>query len=126
MSRVWILLCSPGGQRALRAAAPVLFLCGLSAAELAEARIGGGHTFRGGSSRGGSSRGGGGGGGDIPIDLIILLIIEYPTIGVPLLLAVVAVVVVRASMQPGSWQRAPSSLSQHGAAACSFFFGAVQ
>ncbi len=104
MSRVWILLCSPGGQRALRAAAPVLFLLGLSAAELAEARIGGGHTFRGGSSRGGSSRGGGGGGGDIPIDLIILLIIEYPTIGVPLLLAVVAVVVVRASMQPGSWQ----------------------
>ncbi|MFT4628686.1 MAG: hypothetical protein ACI8PZ_007382, partial [Myxococcota bacterium] len=45
---------------------------------------------------------GGGGGGGIPIDLLILLLIQYPALGVPVLICVIAVVVVRASMQSGS------------------------
>ncbi|MFT4628811.1 MAG: hypothetical protein ACI8PZ_007507, partial [Myxococcota bacterium] len=69
-ARFWVALHTPGGQLALRMVTVAIFVGGLTAAEVADARIGGGQTFRGGG--GGSSRGGGGGGGGggIPSDLL--------------------------------------------------------
>ncbi|TVQ91040.1 MAG: hypothetical protein EA397_11130 [Deltaproteobacteria bacterium] len=68
------------------------------------ARVGGGQTFSTGGSRGGGSSGGGGGEADI-LFFLIFLAIEYPAIGVPLLLIAVTVFIVRALMTKG---RAPS------------------
>jgi hypothetical protein len=82
-------------------AAAVLTLALALGADDAWARVGGGETFSTGRSSGGG-RGGDGGGGEA--DLIFLLIwlaIEHPTIGVPLLLIAVAVIVVRAWMKGG-------------------------
>ena len=102
--QLWVMMCTPSGQRLLHAAVPLVVIFGVSVAGVAEARIGGGQTFRGGGRS--SHRGGGGGGGDsFPIDLLIFLVIQYPSIGVPLLVVVIAVVLVRASMQPG-WMTA--------------------
>ena len=67
------------------------------------ARVGGGQDF----SRRPSGGGGGSGGDGIPIELVFLLVqlvIEYPAIGLPLLLVVIAVVVVRAMFFSG-WKR---------------------
>jgi len=72
------------------------------------ARPGGGHTYSGGSSRSSSSRSsgghsGGGGDGDAAglIFQLILLCIQYPALGVPLLLIVVAFFVVKAIIGAG-------------------------
>jgi hypothetical protein len=63
---------------------------------LAHARPGGGDSYSGSSSSGSSSGGGGGGGdGGAIIDLIILCI-EYPQLGVPLLVIFVIVMIVKA------------------------------
>lgn len=68
--------------------------------EPALARVGGGQTFSTGSSGSGSSGGSGGGEADL-IFLLIWLAIEYPQIGVPLLLIAVTVIVVRSLMKGG-------------------------
>jgi hypothetical protein len=72
------------------------------------ARPGGGHTYSGGSSRSSSSRSSGGhssGGGDGDaaglIFQLILLCIQYPALGVPLLIIVVAFFVVKAMIGAG-------------------------
>jgi len=71
------------------------------------ARPGGGHTYSGGSSRSSRSSGGhsssGGGDGDAAglIFQLILLCIQYPALGVPVLLVVVAFFVVKAVVAAG-------------------------
>jgi len=64
------------------------------------ARVGGGQTFSTGGSGGGSGGGNGGGEADL-IFLLIWLAIEYPQVGVPLLLIAVTVIVVRTMMKGG-------------------------
>ncbi|HYP99602.1 MAG TPA: TIM44-like domain-containing protein [Polyangiaceae bacterium] len=71
------------------------------------ARPGGGHTYSGGSSRSSSSRssggGGGGGGGDASglIFQLILLCIQHPALGVPLLILVILFFVGKAVVGAG-------------------------
>ncbi|MCA9599455.1 MAG: Tim44 domain-containing protein [Myxococcales bacterium] len=64
----------------------------LFAAAVALARPGGGHTFSGGSHGGG---GDGGGGGGALVELLIWLVIEHPSIGIPVVLVVIVVAIVR-------------------------------
>lgn len=79
------------------------------------ARPGGGHTYSGGSSRSSSSRSSGGhsGGGDGDaaglIFQLILLCIQYPALGVPILIAVVGFFVVKAVIGAGQkgWSTTP-------------------
>lgn len=68
----------------------------LLVADLAMARPGGGSSYGGG---GGSSSGGGGSGGD-GLGAIIYLIIEYPQIGIPLLIIVIAYRVYKSRNNP--------------------------
>lgn len=81
-------------------------------ASVALARPGGGHSYSGGSRSSGSSGGGGGGsgGGDggVLFEMLIFLCIEHPTVGIPLLIIVVIVMLVRAALQRGmkSWSTA--------------------
>jgi len=83
-------------------------------ASVALARPGGGHSYSGGSRSSGSSGGGGGGGGDggILVDILIFLIIENPSVGIPLTLLVLAVLAIRwvwqRGMQAWSTSRSPS------------------
>jgi hypothetical protein len=77
----------------------------------AVARPGGGHSYSGGSRSSGSSHhssgsrssGGGGGGSDadgsLLFDLLVYLLFENPTVGVPLLLVVIVGMMIRAAMQ---------------------------
>lgn len=86
----------------------------------ADARVGGGSSYSGGGggggysggggsySGGGSSSGGGGGGGDL-IVLLIWLCVEYPAIGIPLVLIIGAVFLFSHFKNPNSgdsWQSA--------------------
>ncbi|HEY3252968.1 MAG TPA: hypothetical protein VGJ91_03435, partial [Polyangiaceae bacterium] len=78
----------------------------LSYAGDAWARPGGGHTYSGGASRSSHSSGshsGGGDGGDASglIFQLILLCIQYPALGVPLLIIVVAFFIVKAAVGAG-------------------------
>ena len=81
-------------------------------AGLAIARPGGGHSYSGGSRSSGSSShsssssgshsgGGGGGDGGVLVELLIVLIIEHPSIGIPLLILIVLGMIVRAAVQRG-------------------------
>lgn len=64
----------------------------------AAARPGGGHAFSGGSrSSGGGYGGGGGGDGGVLIQLLLWLILEHPAIGVPLLLGVGVVFLIKSA-----------------------------
>lgn len=84
---MWRVLAHP--------ALPQLVVIGfalLVAAE-AEARVGGGQGFSSGRRSSGGGGGGGGGDGEILVDIFILLIhlcIDYPAIGIPLLILFVA------------------------------------
>jgi hypothetical protein len=98
----------------------------LLVAALAYARPGGGHSYSGGSrSSGSSSRssshssgGGSGGGGDggVLFELLIYLIIDNPSIGIPLLILVGIVMVVRAAIQRGmkSWSTTTTNVETVG------------
>ncbi|RYZ04919.1 MAG: hypothetical protein EOO73_22355 [Myxococcales bacterium] len=83
---------------------------------VALARPGGGHSYSGGSRSSGSSRSGGGGGGDggVLFDLLFLLVIEHPSIGIPLVILVVVVMVVRAAIQRGmkAWSTTKPDVSR--------------
>ena len=69
---------------------------------VAAARPGGGHSYSGGSSHsssgGGSHSSGGGGDGGAGLFYLILLCIEHPVIGIPLLIIVVAFYVIKTRM----------------------------
>lgn len=85
----------------LRAVAPLLPLALLALLPLAEAwaRVGGGQSYSGGSSGGGSYSGGSSGGGD-GLGLLLWLVIQYPAIGIPVLIVVVIFFVWSKSHQP--------------------------
>ncbi|MFK7928064.1 MAG: TIM44-like domain-containing protein [Myxococcota bacterium] len=74
--------------------------------EVAEARVGGGQNFStgGGFSGGGgrSGSGGGAGGEGELLFLLIWLVFEHPTVGIPVLVVVVVVFVIRGMMSRGS------------------------
>lgn len=85
-----------------------LLLAALALAAEAEARVGGGQGF--GNGGGGFSGGGGGGGDDgdaiaLILWLLIRLCIEYPEIGIPLLLLFLAFLAVRAVWTRGQQGR---------------------
>jgi hypothetical protein len=86
---------------------------------VAFARPGGGHSYSGGSRSSGSSRssgGGGGGGGDggFLIEILIYLIIENPTVGIPLLGIIGIGMLVRTVIQRGmkSWSTTTTDVSK--------------
>ncbi len=89
-------------------------------ASYALARPGGGHSYSGGSRSSGSSHGsgggssGGGGDGGVLFELLILLCIEHPSIGIPLLIIVVVGMLVRTAIQRGmkSWSTTPTDVSK--------------
>lgn len=90
MTRLW-LTTGPALSRVF----PALLLA-LLVAGVAEARVGGGHSYGGGGGRGhsgggggGFSGGGGGGSGGDLIGLLLWLCIEHPIIGIPTVLVVV-------------------------------------
>lgn len=127
---VWLWVQRHRGQ--LQIAAALLLLLGIAAAlawpELAEARVGGGQNFStggGGGFSGGGGSSGGGGDGEL-LFLLIWLLVEHPTIGVPVLIVVVVVFVVRGMMsrsgarhvsrthhhdEPDAWRAAPERRS---------------
>ena len=74
---------------------PLVLAGALLLPELAEARVGGGHGYSGGGGGGGGGGfGGGGGGGDAGlIRLLIWLCIQYPAIGIPLVIGIAIVVI---------------------------------
>lgn len=83
-----------------------LTLALIGAAAIAHARPGGGGTFggsrsSGGSSGGSSGSGGGGGGGAELIFFLFRICFEYPLIGIPLLIAVIAYFVIKARSSTG-------------------------
>jgi len=59
----------------------------------ADARVGGGQNYSGGSGR--SSGGGGGGGGGDATGLILWLLFEHPRVGIPVVIIIIIVAVVR-------------------------------
>ena len=83
---------------------PVAFACALSLALLlllsvsASARPGGGNSYSGGSHSGSGSGGGDGGDAAGLIFQLVLLCIQYPAIGVPLLILVIAFFVAKAAV----------------------------
>jgi len=88
----------------------LIVLLVLLIAGLAMARPGGGHSYSGGSrssssshssSSSGSRSSGGGGDGGVLVELLFVLIIEHPSIGIPLLILIVIGAVVRAAVQRG-------------------------
>ncbi len=87
----------------------------LVAAAVASARPGSGQSYSGGSrpSGGGYGGGGGGGGGGFAIDLLIWLLIENPVIGIPIVLIVIAVVIVKsvASSRMKGWSTTPTEVA---------------
>jgi predicted lipid-binding transport protein (Tim44 family) len=103
---------------ALAALAAFVLLVVASAASVAHARPGGGHSFSGGSHSSGGShyssggshysgrRGGGGSGGGGDIGLLFQLLFQYPQIGIPELLFVVLLVMAK---RREALQRASSS-----------------
>jgi hypothetical protein len=90
----------------------------LLVASVALARPGGGHSYSGGSRSSGSSHSGGGGGsggdGGVLFELLILLCIEHPSVGIPLLILVALGMLVRAAMQRGmkAWSTTPSDVTK--------------
>lgn len=80
----------------------------LLVASVAVARPGGGQSYSGGSSRSGGSSGGGGDGG-ILVELLFWLCIEHPSVGIPVVLLVVVVLLVRWAIQRGmkAWSTTP-------------------
>lgn len=82
---------------------------------VALARPGGGHSYSGGSrSSGSSSSGGGSGDGGVLFELLFLLVIEHPSIGIPLVILVVVVMIVRAAIQRGmkAWSTTPTDVTR--------------
>ena len=94
----------------------VLIALGLLLTSIALARPGGGHSYSGGSRSSGSSHGHGGSGGDggVLFELLILLLIQHPGIGIPLLILVVVGMLVRAAVQRGmkAWSTTPADVSR--------------
>jgi len=91
----------------------------LLASAVAFGRPGGGHSYSGGSRSSGSSHsgggGGGGGGGDggFLVEILIYLIIENPSVGIPLLILIGIGMLVRAAIQRGmkAWSTTPTDVS---------------
>jgi hypothetical protein len=91
----------------------------LLVANFALGRPGGGHSYSGGSRSSGhsghSGGGGGGGGGDggFLVEILIYLIIENPSVGIPLLLLIGLGMLVRAAIQRGmkAWSTTPTDVS---------------
>jgi predicted RNA-binding Zn-ribbon protein involved in translation (DUF1610 family) len=85
----------------------------LLVAELADARPGGGQTYRGSSRSSGGGGGGGGGGGDVFVLVyyLIELVVEVPVIGVPLVVVAILFFVLRAREGIGvqGWSSAASA-----------------
>jgi len=83
----------------------------LVATAVAAARPGSGQSYSGGSRSSGGGYGGGGGGGGFAIDLLFWLLIENPVIGVPIVLIVIAVVIVRsvATARMTGWSTTPTA-----------------
>jgi Tim44-like domain len=86
-------------------------------ASAALGRPGGGHSYSGGSRSSGSSHssgGGGGGDGGVLFEILIYLCIEHPSVGIPLLILVVIVMLVKAAIQRGmkSWSTTPMDVSR--------------
>jgi hypothetical protein len=85
---------------------------------LAFGRPGGGHSYSGGSRSSGSSHSSGGGGdsgdGGVLFEMLIYLCIEHPSVGIPLLIIVVIVLLVKAAIQRGmkSWSTTPTDVSR--------------
>jgi len=92
----------------------VLALVLLAAA--AFGRPGGGHSYSGGSRSSGGGGGGGGGGGDggFLVEILIYLIIENPSVGIPLLIIIGVGMLVRAALQRGmkSWSTTSTDVSK--------------
>jgi Tim44-like domain len=92
----------------------LIVLLALVVSGVALARPGGGHSYSGGSRSSGGSSGGGSGDSGVLFELLILLLIEHPSIGIPLLLVVVVVLVLRAAFQRGmkAWSTTPTDVSR--------------
>ncbi len=87
----------------------------LMIASAAFGRPGGGHSYSGGSrSSGSSGSGGGGGDGGVLFEILIYLCIEHPSVGIPLLLIVVVIALVKAAVQRGmkSWSTTSTDVSR--------------
>lgn len=87
-----------------------LTLALLLLAGVALARPGGGQSYSGGSrSSGGGGGGGGGGDGGVLLEILVYLIIENPSVGIPLTLIVIVVMLVRWAWQRGmkAWSTTP-------------------
>jgi Tim44-like domain len=80
-----------------------LALAVLLCAGAAFGRPGGGHSYSGGSRSSGGGGGGGGGGGDggFLVEILIYLVIENPSVGIPLLIIIAIGMLVRAALQRG-------------------------
>lgn len=84
------------------------------------ARPGGGHSYSGGSRSSGSSHSGsssshgGGGDGGVLFELLILLCIEHPSVGIPLVIILVIAMLVRSALQRGmkSWSTNRTDVSK--------------
>jgi hypothetical protein len=85
----------------------------LVATAVAVARPGSGQSYSGGSRSSGGGYGGGGGGGGFAIDLLFWLLIENPVIGVPIVLIVIAIVIVRsvATARMTGWSTTPTPVA---------------
>lgn len=94
----------------------VLVLLALLVTGLAAARPGGGQSYSGGSHSSGGSHGSGGGGGDggVLFELLVVLCIEHPSVGIPLVILIVIGMLVRAGIQRGmkSWSTTPVDVSK--------------
>jgi hypothetical protein len=99
---------------------PVLVgLLVLLVAGVAMARPGGGHSYSGGSRSSGSShsgsRGSGGGGdGGVLFELLVILCVEHPSVGIPLLILIAIGMLVRVAMQRGmkAWSTTPTDVAK--------------
>lgn len=78
------------------------------------ARPGGGHSYSGGSRSSGSRGGGGSGDGGVLFELLLLLVIEHPSVGIPLVVLVVVGLLLRAAFQRGmkAWSTKPMDVSR--------------
>lgn len=114
-SSSWVISRFDGARRRWRARHVLALLAALAVAlgsVLVWARPGGGHAFSGGPSGGGGGFGGGGGDGiGVIVHLLIWLLIRNPSVGIPVVLVVVGVLivkkVVRGSMQ--GWATSPGA-----------------
>lgn len=85
----------------------------LVATAVAAARPGSGQSYSGGSRSSGGGYSGGGGGGGFAIDLLIWLLIENPVIGIPIVLIVIAVVIVKSvtTSRMKGWLTTPTEVA---------------